>query len=272
MRSTDQLGREINVVYPPRKIISLVPSQSELLWHLGLREELAGITKFCIRPDEMFRGVTRVGGTKQVDFEKIKNLQPDLIIANKEENEREQIEELCIQYPVWISDIYNLEDAYTMMLGLGNLTDREKTARELVQQIRQRHSDFKTTINTEFGWIQSKTTAYLIWKNPYMAAGAETFIDFMLSECGFKNVFSKIKSRYPEVTVQMLVEKKPEFILLSSEPYPFKEKHIEELKEHLPSSKIVLVDGEMFSWYGSRLLYAFDYFKDLLSGIGQRTA
>jgi ABC-type Fe3+-hydroxamate transport system substrate-binding protein len=105
-----------------------------------------------------------------------------------------------------------------------------------------------------------------------MAAGAETFIDFMLSECGFKNVFSKIKSRYPEVTVQMLVEKKPEFILLSSEPYPFKEKHIEELKEHLPSSKIVLVDGEMFSWYGSRLLYAFDYFKDLLSGIGQRTA
>lgn len=262
MQTTDQLHRTIEFNFPPKRIISLVPSQSELLWYLGLHEELAGITKFCIHPNEMVKKVTRVGGTKELKFDTIKNLQPDLIIANKEENEREQIQELCKHYPVWISDIYNLQDALKMMEQIGVITDREIKAKELVHQINTKHETFKTR---NFQNEKPGTVAYLIWKNPYMAAGHNTFITEMLKECGFTNVFVSEKSRYPEITTQNLVEKNPDFIFLSSEPYPFKKKHKEELNAYLPNTKIVLVDGEMFSWYGSRLLYAFDYFERLLN-------
>ncbi len=263
MKATDQLGRVIEFSFPPKRIISLVPSQSELLWHLGLKEELAGITKFCIHPEEMYRKKPRVGGTKDLKFEIIRDLKPDLIIANKEENEKEQIEKLCKEYPVWISDIYDLNDALDMIRHVGVITARQSQAEGLVHAIQERHKRF--TIENLKSKHEKGSVAYLIWKNPYMAAGHNTFIDFMLKECGLKNLFSNEQSRYPEVTTQMLMDKKPELILLSSEPYPFKGRHIEELKKLLPDSKILLVDGEMFSWYGSRLLKAFDYFEDLLA-------
>ncbi|HWY38765.1 MAG TPA: helical backbone metal receptor [Bacteroidia bacterium] len=265
MQATDQLNRHIEFNFPPGRIISLVPSQSELLWHLGLQEELAGITKFCIHPTEMFHSVTRIGGTKEIKFDVIKELQPDLIIANKEENEQEQIEELCKHYPVWISDIHNLDDALEMIERVGAITHRKEKAAELVTQIKNKYAAFKN--NTKHAITQHRTAAYLIWKNPYMAAGHNTFIDHMLGLCGLTNVFTSEKSRYPEISAQNLIDKKPDMVLLSSEPYPFKEKHIEELKMHLPHAKIMLVDGEMFSWYGSRLLHAFDYFTELLKEI-----
>ncbi len=270
MQHTDQLDRTIEFNFPPRRIISLVPSQSELLWYLGLQEELVGITKFCIHPNEMFEKVARIGGTKTVKFDAIKKLNPDLIIANKEENEQEQIEELCKDYPVWISDIYNLTDALNMIKQIGMITNREENAGELVATIKEKYDSFKKQVPITIGMrskSKEKKVAYLIWKNPYMVAGSKTFITEMLSECGFTNVFKDEKSRYPEVTTQNLIDKKPDFIFLSSEPYPFKEKHIEELKAQLPNTKIMLVDGEMFSWYGSRLLYAFDYFEGLLQEI-----
>lgn len=265
MKATDQLGRVIEFSFPPKRIISLVPSQSELLWHLGLKEELAGITKFCIHPEEMFRKKPRVGGTKDLKFEIIRDLKPDLIIANKEENQQEQIEKLCKEYPVWISDIYNLNDALEMIRRVGEITGRQSQAEGLVHAIAERHQRFK--IENVKCKILNGSVGYLIWKNPYMAAGPNTFIDFMLNECGFKNLLSNELSRYPAVTTQMLIEKKPEIILLSSEPYPFNVRHIEELRKHLPDSKIILVDGEMFSWYGSRMLKAFDYFEKLLSSL-----
>jgi ABC-type Fe3+-hydroxamate transport system substrate-binding protein len=261
MHSTDQLNRRIEFNFPPKRIISLVPSQSELLWYLGLREELAGITKFCVHPNEMFRTVTRVGGTKELKFDEIKKLQPDLIIANKEENEQEQIEELCKHYPVWISDIYNLEDALQMISGIGEIINKKTASEILATNIRSKYHNFKTN-NPKHETGNKTTAAYLIWKNPYMAAGHDTFINYMLHECGLNNIFISEKSRYPEITTQTLIDKNPDVILLSSEPYPFKEKHIAELKMHLPHSKILLADGEMFSWYGSRLLYAFDYFQN----------
>lgn len=264
MQAKDQLGRSIELTFPPKRIISLVPSQSELLWDLGLRKELVGITKFCIHPDEMFRSVTRIGGTKEINFEAIEKLKPDLIIANKEENEQEQIEELCKRYPVWISDIYNLDNALEMIFRVGEITNKPTQSKGLVTQIKNKFSQFK---NTKHEARNRHTAAYLIWKNPYMAAGHHTFIDFMLGECGLKNVFSNEKSRYPEITTQILIDKNPQIILLSSEPYPFKEKHLQELKAQLPNAKIMLVDGEMFSWYGSRLLKAFDYFDGLIASL-----
>jgi ABC-type Fe3+-hydroxamate transport system substrate-binding protein len=234
------------------KIISLVPSQSELLWHLGLREELAGITKFCIHPDEMFRTIPRVGGTKTVNIEKVRAIGPHLIIANKEENERSDIEALQKEFKVHITDIYNLDDALEMIETVGQLVNKPGEGKKLSAAIRKRF-DVLPVLSSR------KKAVYLIWKDPFMAAGKNTFIDDMLLRAGFENIVTT--SRYPELTMEKIIALQPEVVLLSSEPYPFKEKHIGEFAA--AGLKAQVVDGEMFSWYGSRLLEAPEYFKDL---------
>ncbi len=252
---TDQIGNVIKLAKKPVRIVSIVPSQSEFLWDLGLRDELVGITKFCIHPNEMYRGVERVGGTKKLDIEKIRALKPDLIIGNKEENERPDIELLQKEFNVWMSDIYTFEDSFEMMTQLGIILDKEFEARKIVDAIR--------TSLTEIKDIFSKhTVAYFIWNQPYMLAAKNTFIDFVLNYVGLTNAFSHLE-RYPEVDEMMLKKISPEFCFLSSEPFPFKEEHISELIKSLPNSKIVIVDGEVFSWYGSRLLHLNAYIKDL---------
>lgn len=252
---TDQLGITISLTATPRRIISLVPSQTELLAHLGLEAEVAGITKFCIHPDEWFRNKHRVGGTKTVDIDKVRALQPHLIIANKEENTREQVEALRQIAPVWTSDVNSLQDAYEMISGVGDLTGRRTQAEALVFEIKQGFDSLPVTATI-------LPAAYLIWKDPYMTVGGDTFISDMLQYCGFRNCFAS-QQRYPEVSVEQLKTSPAKIILLSSEPYPFKEKHITELQEQLPGNKILLVDGEMFSWYGSRLRLAPEYFRSL---------
>jgi ABC-type Fe3+-hydroxamate transport system substrate-binding protein len=254
----DQLQRAINLPAVAKRIISVVPSQTELLFHLGLGDEVIGITKFCIHPAEKFKTTTKVGGTKQLNIDLIKQLNPDLIIANKEENERGQIEELMQLYPVWISDISNLDEAMAMITGVGQLVDRETEARKLNQLIAERFSQLLIQPT-------NLSVAYLIWRKPYMVAGKGTFIDNLLTKCGLTNVFEQ--DRYPEVTNQMLVDVNPDVVFLSSEPYPFAQKHIDEFKILLPNAKVVLVDGEMFSWYGSRLLEAPGYFEGLITQI-----
>lgn len=250
----DQLGREVEIPDKPSRIVSLVPSQTELLFDLGLTDEVVGITKFCVHPVEWFRTKTRVGGTKNVNSKKIQSLRPDFIIANKEENVREQIEELAKDFPVWVSDVNNLEDALSMIENVGAITGKAEQAQTLSTKIKNNFADQKhQTLNTKL------QTAYLIWKDPYMTAGGDTFISNMLIQAGFQNVFAN-KSRYPIVTIDDLLIANCQLLLLSSEPYPFKQKHIDELQIHLPDTKIVLVDGEMFSWYGSRLLQAPSYF------------
>ncbi len=251
----DQTGRSISINSTPQRIISLVPSQTELLFALGLNNQVTGITKFCVHPKEWFRSKTRVGGTKQLKMDVIQRLQPDLIIANKEENVKEQIEELEKQYPVWISDVNNLDDAYEMINQIGLITGKPQPAIEMISHIKNNFA--KLLIPGS-----SHLTAYLIWQNPYMTTGGDTFIHSMLEAAGFKNIF-KPKTRYPEVTITELQIMNCELLLLSSEPYPFKQNHIDELQTQLPSTRILLVDGEMFSWYGSRLLLAPSYFAEL---------
>jgi ABC-type Fe3+-hydroxamate transport system substrate-binding protein len=187
-------------------------------------------------------------------MELIKQLDPDLIIANKEENERSQIEALMQLYPVWISDISNLDDAKAMVAGVGQLVDRELEATNLNQLIGSRFAQLTLTETT-------LKVAYFIWRKPYMVAGKNTFIDDMLTRCGLQNVFDM--ERYPAVTTDSLIASNPDIVLLSSEPYPFKQKHIDEFKVMLPQAKVLLADGEMFSWYGSRLLEAPAYFEQL---------
>jgi ABC-type Fe3+-hydroxamate transport system substrate-binding protein len=239
---------------PPSRIISLVPSQTELLHWLGLETETVGITKFCIHPAEWFRNKIRVGGTKTIDIQKIRDLKPDLIIANKEENVKEQVESLAAEWPVWLTDVNTLEEALNMIHNIGDLTRTSSIANELITQIKNQFE------NTQL--VSPLPAAYLIWREPYMTVGADTFISDMMLKAGFNNVFDS-RSRYPEITVQDIKHSSAEFLMLSSEPYPFKQSHITELQHHLPDVKIVLVDGEMFSWYGSRLLLAPAYFQQL---------
>lgn len=246
----------------PKRIVSLVPSQTELLYHLGLDSETVGITKFCVHPKEWFASKTRVGGTKTIDMGIIDNLQPDLIIANKEENVKEQVEALATHYPVWLTDVNNLSEALQMIGDIGQLTGKSAAAVDLSQSVSAAFSDLKE----EFSTLPPHKTAYLIWQKPFMAAGGDTFINDMLLQCRLQNVFAAQK-RYPEISLQDLQDTGCELVLLSSEPYPFKELHREELQELLPSARVILVDGEMFSWYGSRLLLAAAYFKQLRNNI-----
>ncbi|MGL4597231.1 MAG: cobalamin-binding protein [Bacteroidia bacterium] len=256
---TDQMQRTLALDGFPKRIVSLVPSQTELLYDLGLEEEVIGITKFCIHPENWFRNKKRVGGTKQINREIIDVLQPDLIIGNKEENERTQIEALAQSYPVWMSDIENLSESLEMIRQLGKLTNREEKANQLAEEIDKRFQQI-AALKDQY---TTKRTAYFIWRKPWMAAGNSTFINHLLAWCNFENVFTDLESRYPEISDDMLRAANPELILLSSEPYPFKEKHIAELQHLLPDAKIELVDGELFSWYGSRLLHTPDYLEAL---------
>lgn len=251
----DQVGNKITLDKTPQRIISLVPSQTELLHDMGLNEEVIGITRFCVHPKEWFQTKIRVGGTKQLKIDLIRQLNPDLIIANKEENVKEQIEELQKHFPAWISDVNNLNDAYQMIERVGLMTNREEQALALITRIRTNFDRLLTPGSR-------LPTAYLIWKDPYMSVGGDTFINSMLEAAGFENIF-KNKTRYPEITTDELLTANCQLLLLSSEPFPFKEKHVEEIRAQGFRGQIHLADGEMFSWYGSRLVKAPGYFQKL---------
>lgn len=255
MLFTDHLNNTITLNDYPQRIISIVPSQSELLWDLGLKNKLVGITKFCIHPDEMYKSVERVGGTKKLDIKKIRELNPDIIIGNKEENEQSQIVELKKEFNVWMSDIYTLDDALKTILDIGSLTNTLEKSKQITEKI---SSDFSTL--QQF----NNSVLYLIWNNPYMAAGNNTFIGDILKRLGLKNCLSTEQNRYPELTIDTIKYLKPDILFLSSEPYPFKEQHIKDLQKQIPNTRIYLVDGELFSWYGSRLLKSADYLNNKL--------
>ncbi|GEO05871.1 iron ABC transporter [Adhaeribacter aerolatus] len=253
---TDQLSRLIELPKAPQRIISLVPSQTELLFDLGLANRIVGVTKFCVHPTAQVKGKTKIGGTKNFNFEIIRALRPDLIIGNKEENYLEGIQALEQTYPVWMSDIFTLPDALTMIKNIGQLTETSDAAENIIQNI---SSGFATLQSTELNLISA---AYLIWKDPYMSVGHDTFIHQMLTAVGFRNIFSGL-NRYPIITPDVLKAAAPQVVFLSSEPYPFKEKHIREIQEILPNPLVKLVDGELFSWYGSRLQQTSSYLQSL---------
>jgi len=252
MEYLDQMGRRIWLEQVPQRIISLVPSQTEFLCDLGLEEQLVGITKFCVHPKWIKKGKVIIGGTKNFNFDRIDALKPDLIIGNKEENYKEGIIRLSEKHPVWMSDINDLGAAFEMMRQLGKITDRQQHAEQIV-------SDIQLGLQDEFD--HRGTAIYLIWQDPLIAVGKETFIDDLLRRAGYVNLISN--DRYPEITAGEIASLKPDFLLLSSEPYPFSEKHRQAFQQTFSDLDVKLVDGEMFSWYGSRLLHTAHYFRNL---------
>ncbi|MFT7612770.1 MAG: ABC-type Fe3+-hydroxamate transport system substrate-binding protein [Parvicellaceae bacterium] len=250
----DMLNREINIPFKPLRIISTVPSLTELLFDLGLDNRVVGITKFCIHPKSWFESKTRIGGTKNLNIDKIRTLNPDLIIANREENERSDIELLTKEFPTWISDISNLTEALTAIGSIGEICNVKLEADQLIHDIELEASQISSA-------IKSKRVAYAIWKDPYMFAGQSTFINDLLSRIGLENAIED--DRYPEHSLKDLQLLDLDYLFLSSEPYPFNETHVSAIKAEFPYTNVQLVDGEMFSWYGSRLKLAFGYFASL---------
>lgn len=260
MTLTDQLGTAHTFAHPPKRIVSLVPSQTELLYELGLEQSIVGITKFCVHPFHFKSVKTIVGGTKNVKLDKIRELAPDIVIANKEENTLQIVEELRPICPVWVTDIVTVDDNLQMIADFGQLFNKRTEAQKWKDKIQFAYRDFQYFIKDR----PSKKAAYFIWADPYMVAGGNTYIDEMLRLNRFENIYGGRQERYPEVIIQkMRIQGDPDYVFLSSEPFPFKDEHAFELGRYTHHAKTVFVDGEMFSWYGSRLLKAFDYFKKL---------
>lgn len=253
----DMTGRSVQIQDVPNRIVSLVPSQTELLYHLGLGDRIVGVTRFCIHPDHARQNATIIGGTKNIDPRRVLDLAPDLVIGNKEENDRPSILALESEVPVWLSDIYTLEDALRMIRIIGRLCGRDRESDELAEEIDLRFSQFRP-----IPVLKTVRAIYLIWANPWMGVAENTFIDHMLNQMGLVNALSP-QVRYPVIQDNELTALAPEVVLLSSEPFPFRPKHEEQLRRLLPETILQHVDGEMFSWYGSRLLKAPGYLSDL---------
>lgn len=251
--SVDQLGDRHLYVEKPRRIVCLVPSITELLCDIGLEDWIIGCTKFCVHPEDLRKKKVIVGGTKKVNIQKVIELQPDIVIANKEENTKEDIEALRSLTSVWVSDVDSVDRSYDMIRSMGELFAVAKSVDDIIGSSRSTLAYVSTGV---------KRVAYLIWQSPYMTIGGDTYIHDMLRVSGYKNVFGE-SQRYPEVTIEEIKRRRPEVIFLSSEPYPFKEKHVDELKHYLTDIPIVLVDGEYFSWYGSRIIHCKDYISQL---------
>ena len=241
------------------RIISTVPSITELLYDLGLENEVVGITKFCVHPNLWYKSKQRIGGTKTLSIQKIISLNPDLIIANKEENVKDQINHLSAHAEIKLTDIRIVEDNLSLIADIATLTNRVNKGEELIEKYNQSFAKIKKSAT-------SKSAVYLIWQDPYMTAGGDTYINSMMNLCGLHNLM-KHQLRYPTVDMSQLKELKPEMLLLSSEPYPFKEKHLAHFQSELPNTKVVLVDGEVFSWYGTRLIKKSEYLINFINGL-----
>ena len=246
--------------------MSLVPSQTELLYDLGLEDLIIAITKFCVHPFHFKTIKTIVGGTKNVNFDKIKILNPDVIICNKEENTKKIVNELSKICTVWVTDIITIEDNLQMIQDFGQLFNKRTEAQKITDKINFVYQDFKIFMKN----IPIQKVAYFIWANPYMVVGNNTFINELLKLNNFENIYANRQERYPEIIIQkMRIQGDPDIVFLSSEPFPFKDEHAFELGRYTHHAKTIFVDGEMFSWYGSRILKSFDYFKLLQSKISE---
>ncbi len=256
MEFVDQLNRILQFHTTPSRIVSLVPSQTELLVDLGLRNQIVGITKFCVHPVDLRKDKMIVGGTKNVNLNKIKSLNPDIIICNKEENTEDMVLQLEKIAPVWISDVNSISDSIIMILEFGKIFRVSEKAIDIISNIKTELEAFQNFVKNQ----PLRKALYLIWKDPYMAAGRDTFINKLLNLNNFENIIQEPTSRYPEVNKAIF--KDADLVLLSTEPYPFKEEHVLKLQDEI-EAEVMLVDGEYFSWYGSRLQNAFKYFESL---------
>ncbi|WP_019152973.1 ABC transporter substrate-binding protein [Robertmurraya massiliosenegalensis] len=257
----DHLGRKVGYHFPPQRIVSICPGITETLYELGLEKEIVGRTRYCIFPEDKVAHATIVGGTKDIDIEIVKSLNPDVIIAEKEENTKEMVALLARSYPVFVAEVQSIQDSYRMIEDMGNITNFESNAKNLINAIK---NEFNTIPK-----VNGKRAAYVIWRNPYMVVGSNTYINSVMEAMGFENPFSTSKNRYPSVTKEELQESQLDYIFLATEPFHFKEKHKKEFQEFIPNVPPMIVDGEMF-WYGAKMKVAAEYFRTFITKIIKR--
>ena len=249
--TTDGLGRTVSLAAPPQRVVSLVPSQTELLADLGLDDEVVGLTRFCVHPTGWKAAKTIVGGTKNVDVERVRGLAPDLVVANKEENVREQVEAIAAFCPVYVTDVADVDGAVAMIRAVGALVGRDARAGRIANEV-EAGFEVLHPAPPAAGPPRPRRVLYLIWRDPWMAAGGDTIISDVMGRGGWANAVGD-RDRYPALTDDEVRVLDPDVVMLSSEPYPFADKHLAEVQALAPRARVVLVDGEAFSWYGSRL-------------------
>lgn len=249
MHIQDELQRTVELQQPITRIVSLCPAITETLFALGVGHHVVGRTKFCIFPTEA-ANVPTVGGTKDVNYDAIDALAPQLILCEKEENTKDIVDTLSKKYPVYVAQVETIAMALTMIKKLGLLTNSTDAANALIDDIQA----------TELPTVTGRA-AYMMWRKPYMVVGATTYINDLLQTIGFTNPFTTHDGRYPAVTIEQLQDAQLDYLLLSSEPFPFAQKHIDELQPHLPNTRIQLIDGEMF-WYGAKMKEAATYLQN----------
>ncbi|MEE1131235.1 MAG: helical backbone metal receptor [Caryophanon sp.] len=249
MHIQDELQRTIELHEPITRIVSLCPAITETLFALGVGHYVVGRTRFCIFPTEA-SSVPAVGGTKDVNYDAIDALAPQLILCEKEENTKDIVNTLSKKYPVYVAQVETIAMAHTMIEKLGLLTNRVEAVSKLLNDITA------TSLPNMNG-----RAAYMMWRKPYMVVGATTYISDVLETIGFTNPFTTHDGRYPTVTIEQLQDAQLDYLLLSSEPFPFAQKHIDELHSYLPNTRIQLIDGEMF-WYGAKMKETATYLQN----------
>ena len=247
---------------PPERIVSLCPSITETLFALGAGPRVVGRTRYCIHPANRVAPIPTVGGTKTVDLSRVEALRPDLVVAVQEENSESQIRALAQRHEVLLLDPVDIPTALQDILRLGARVGSTASAVGLVHEI--------TAAFEAVPRAADIPVVYLIWRKPLMAVGAGTYIDALLVRLGLINQASGLPSRYPTLDRAAIGRLSPRLVLASTEPFPFAENHLAELRATFPGACPVRVDGEMFSWHGARMKLAARYFGELVPRLTAR--
>jgi len=251
----DASGVTVDLARPPRRIVSLVPSITETLCALGLADALVGITVYCVEPRDVVSGKNRIGGEKNPDLDKIRGLEPDLVIANIEENLRDHVDTLrSWSIPVWVTYPRTVAEGIRLIAELGAVTGTDARARELLSEIEPLYERVAKAAARR----PPVPVFYPIWRGPYMTINRDTYIHDLLRVCAGRNVFADRGERYPTVTLDEVAAQRPAVILLPDEPFRFRRAHLADFAGYadMPAvrdERIHLVDGKPFSWHGPRI-------------------
>jgi ABC-type Fe3+-hydroxamate transport system substrate-binding protein len=252
----DGRGHVVTLGHPPERIVSLVPSATETIHDFGCAERVVGITKWCVSPRPWVDGIQKVGGTKDVDIDRVRGLAPDLVVGNCEENTREIFEAIEAFAPVYAPFPRDVDQAISDIRDLARLLAVPEAGGRWLERIRAARGALP---KDRFSY------AYLIWRKPWMAVSNDTFIAAMLSEIGGSNAVDDAVDdaieRFPALSAEQLAGADPDVVLLSSEPMRFLPRHADELSDctGLPRERFRFVDGAHCSWHGTRMAAAFDY-------------
>jgi ABC-type Fe3+-hydroxamate transport system substrate-binding protein len=256
MQIADDMGFRVELEHPPTRIVSLVPSWTQTLFGLGFDSEIVGVTKFCVEPAAAVASIPKVGGTKNPDIAAIVKLDPELVIANAEENRREDIEQIrAAGVQVFTTYPRTVPGAVESILRMGRALGRETAAAAMAKEITLTVSGIEASLGV---WSKLRLRVFCpIWKNPWMSFNADTYAHDVLRMLGYNNIFASAGERYPATTLEEAVELRPDIVILPDEPYAFDESDIAELKPLLPpalSRRVLIVCGRDLHWYGVHMV------------------